>query len=70
MLPYFGGGASLIGGAYKLGKIKNGIEETQRKVDSLLEFERRFRKVEHEHNLCMEGKLNVHKKFGNSNTFQ
>jgi hypothetical protein len=61
MIPYFGAGASLVGGAYKLGKIKNVIEVTEKKVDKLLVIEERFKKIENEHNLCMDGKLNIHK---------
>lgn len=57
MLPYFGGGLSIIGGAYKLGKIKKGIEETDKKVDQILIIEERFKKIETEHNLAIEGKL-------------
>lgn len=62
ILPYFGIGVSLVGGAYKLGKIMNGIEYTNRKVNKLLEIGSRFEKLENEHNLCMEGKLKIHKK--------
>lgn len=36
VLPYFGGGISIIGGAYKLGKIKKGIEQTEEKVDKII----------------------------------
>lgn len=59
MLPYFGAGASIIGGAYKLGKIKKGIEQTDEKVDKILKIEERFNKVEHEHDLVMCGKMEV-----------
>jgi len=59
MIPYFGAGASIIGGAYKLGKIKKGIEETQEKVNKILKIEQRFIKLENEHNLAMGGKLNI-----------
>lgn len=59
MLPYFGAGASIIGGAYKLGKIKKGIEQTDEKVDKILKIEERFNKVEHEHDLVMCGKMDV-----------
>lgn len=60
MLPYFGGGTAIIGAAYKLGKIKKGIEETQAKVDKILKIEERFNKIEHEHNLAIQGKLKLH----------
>jgi hypothetical protein len=60
MIPYFGVGASIVGGAYKLGKIKNSIEETHVKVDRLLKIEERFSRIEHEHNLMMQKKLNIH----------
>ena len=50
MLPYYGIALAGLGGAYKLGKIMNGIER-------LLRIEARFNKVEQTHNLCIEGKL-------------
>lgn len=59
MLPYFGAGASIIGASYKLGKIKKGIEETEKKVDKVLVIEERFNKIENEHNLALCGKLNI-----------
>jgi len=59
MVPYFGAGASIIGGAYKLGKIKKGIEQTDEKVDKILAIEQRFTKVENEHNLVMCGQMKV-----------
>jgi len=59
-LPYFGIGISAIGGAYKLGKIKQGIENTEQKIDKIVNIEERFKKLENEHNLCMDGKLNIH----------
>jgi len=67
MIPFLGAGASLVGEAYKLGKIKNRIEETERKVDKLLGMEERFRKIENEHNLCMDGKLSIHTNNKHSN---
>ena len=51
MIPYYGIGLAGLGGAYKLGKIMNGINR-------LLRIEDRFNKVEQTHNLCIEGKLN------------
>ena len=57
MIPYFGVGGAAIGGSYKLGKIMNGIEQTEKKVDKLLEIEKRFDEVERTHNLCMSGEL-------------
>jgi len=59
MIPYFGAGASLIGVAYKFGKMTRGIEETECKVDKLISLEKRFEKVENEHDLCMTGKLKI-----------
>lgn len=59
MLPYFGASFSIIGAAYKLGKIKKGIEETDKKVDRILSIEQRFLRVENEHNLLMSGKLST-----------
>jgi hypothetical protein len=61
MIPYFGVGGSAVGGAYKLGKIMRGIENTNEKVDRLLEIEDRFKKLEVEHNLHMTGKVRAHK---------
>lgn len=58
-LPYFGVGAAIIGGVYKLGKIKRGIEDTEKKVDKILGIEERFNKLEHEHKLVMNGKLKI-----------
>jgi len=61
-LPYFGGGLSIAGGAYQLGRILKGIETTNRKVNhignKLIGFEDRFNKIEHTQELCIEGKLN------------
>ena len=59
MIPYFGISLSIIGGAYNLGKIKRGIDETQKKVDKLLDLESRFYKLENEHVLLMQGKLKI-----------
>ncbi|MBU3942041.1 MAG: hypothetical protein KKF74_03960 [Nanoarchaeota archaeon] len=59
MIPYFGGAFSIIGGTYKLGKIIKGIEETEQKVDKLITIEKRFSKVETEHNLALGGKLKI-----------
>jgi hypothetical protein len=59
MIPYFGAGASLIGAAYKFGKMARGIEETEYKVDRLISLEKRFEKVENEHNLCLAGNLKI-----------
>ncbi|MFH0978440.1 MAG: hypothetical protein V1837_04020 [Candidatus Woesearchaeota archaeon] len=59
MIPYLGGGISILGGAYKLGKIKNGVEQTEQKVDKILAMEKRFNKLEIEHNLVMAGKMRI-----------
>jgi hypothetical protein len=58
-LPYFGVGFAIIGGVYKLGIIKRGIDETERKVDKILTIEERFNKLENEHKLAMDGKLKI-----------
>jgi len=50
MIPYYGIGLAGLGGAYKVGKIMNGIE-------ILLRIEGRFRQVENTHRMCIEGKL-------------
>jgi hypothetical protein len=39
MVPYFGIGISIAGGAYKLGKIMNSIEDTGKKVNKLVILE-------------------------------
>ena len=57
MLPYYGIGVGAIGGAYKLGKIMDGIERTQRKVDNLLRIENRLNEIERSHNQCLNGEL-------------
>lgn len=57
MIPYFGVGGAAIGGAYKLGKIMNGIEGTEKKVDKLLEIETRFNDIEKTHKQCLNGEL-------------
>jgi hypothetical protein len=64
MLPYFGGGISFLGGAYQLGKIKKGIEQTEekinqtdKKVDKILSMESRLIRLESEHSLAMQGKI-------------
>lgn len=59
VIPYFGVGLAIIGGVYKLGKIKKGIEDTERKIDKILKIEERFNVLEHEHKLVMEGKLKI-----------
>ncbi len=50
MIPYFGIGVAGMGGAYKLGKIMEGVER-------LLRIEERFISVENTHKMCIEGKL-------------
>ena len=59
MIPFFGIGLAIIGGVYKLGKIMRGIEDTEEKIDSLLQIKDRFSKIEHEHNLALNGKLKI-----------
>jgi hypothetical protein len=57
MIPYFSVGIVLLGGIYKLGKIKQGIENTELKVNKILSIEERFTRLENEHNLAMNGKI-------------
>lgn len=59
VVPYFGIGATIIGGVYKLGKIKRGAEDTEKKVDKILIIEERFNKLEYKHKLAMNGKLKI-----------
>ena len=59
MIPYFSVGIGILGGVYKLGKIKQGIDETKINVNKILVIEQRFNKIENEHNLAMQGKLNI-----------
>ncbi len=64
MLPYLLGGASFLGVAYKFGEFKKEIElnikDLKVKVEHLIKIEERFSKLENEHNLCLQGKLNLH----------
>ncbi len=57
MVPYYGAGIGGIGIIYKLGKIKKGIETTDSKVDNILQMKEDFQKVQHNQELCFEGKL-------------
>lgn len=57
MIPYLSGGIGILGVVYKLGKIKQGIDETKFKVNKILSIEQKFNKLENEHNLAMQGKL-------------
>ncbi len=59
VLPYIGGGISIIGCAYSFGKVKRGIKETEEKVNHILKIEKRFNRLENEHQLAMEGKLKL-----------
>lgn len=59
MIPYLGGGASIIGVAYKIGKVIEVINGIGRDVSRLLTMETRLNKIEHEHNLAMCGKLKL-----------
>jgi hypothetical protein len=65
MIPFFGIGITflgfILGLAYKFGGIINKIESTNFKVgklaDQFSQFEQRFNRIEHEHNLAVNGKL-------------
>lgn len=57
MIPVVAGGFSLLGAAYKLGKIMNGIEETNKKVNVILKIKEDFQKLKHNQMLCLGGKL-------------
>jgi len=66
VLPYLGVGVAiigigyrLVGTGYKFGQIMEGMRNTDRKVDRLLEIGERFKRVEHEHNLFMDDKLKM-----------
>jgi len=59
MLPYLGIGISIAGVGYRFGRMVEGIRNTDRKVNKLLEIDEKFRSVEHEHNLFMNGKLRM-----------
>ena len=59
MMPYFGIGITLVGAIYKMGKIARGVEETENKVKDLIIVCERFKKVENEHNLLIDGKLKI-----------
>jgi hypothetical protein len=65
MIPYYSGLSFLLGIVYKAGKIVEtinymgyDIKVLKNKFDS---FENRFSKIEHEHDLCIQGKLKLHK---------
>ncbi len=61
MLPYIAIGLSILGGAYKFGKIIRGVEHTNKKVNILgrefHEIKEDFIKVKYNQELCMSGKL-------------
>ena len=57
MIPYFGGGLSIVSIAYKFGKIMNGLTILERKMTKLISMEKRLDKLEIEHNLAMCGRL-------------
>ncbi|MBU3907540.1 MAG: hypothetical protein KKA64_04805 [Nanoarchaeota archaeon] len=59
-LPYMGIVLTILGAAYQLGKIKQGIEETERKVNKLLSIEQRFSTMSHEHEIAM-GRIKMKK---------
>ena len=59
MIPYIGGGLALLGSAYKFGRIMQGIENTERKVNRIIVIENKFNRLENEHNLVMNGKLKI-----------
>lgn len=57
MIPYIGAGTAVIGIVYNIGKVKKGIEETDKKVDRILSINERFSRLEPKHNLVMCGKM-------------
>jgi hypothetical protein len=57
MIPYISAGVALLGLVYNIGKIKKGIDETDNKVNKILGINERFNRLEHEHNLAMQGRL-------------
>jgi len=67
MIPFFGIGITflgfILGIAYKIGGIMHEIELTGFKVSKLVnqfsQFEKRFDKLEYEHELAVNGKLNI-----------
>lgn len=63
MVPYIGGGAGILGVSYavtyRFGKIMRGIEETEKKVNEVLEIKEKFTQLEHEHKLALDGKLKI-----------
>ncbi len=64
MVPYYGLGVVFLGSMFKFGKMVEMINHIGYDVKILKDkfeiFENRFSKVENEHNLCMQGKLNLH----------
>jgi len=63
MLPYIGGGISLFGVtcsiSYRIGRLNRDNEIVNDKLNKLLGVEERFNKLENEHKLVMNGKLNI-----------
>ena len=61
MIPYYGIGGVIIGATYKLGKITNTIESTNRKVNKISNdfsiLREEFNKVKNNQMLCIKGKL-------------
>ena len=58
MIPYIGGGLSLLGGAYQLGKIMHRVENTDKKMNSVLRMKDDFLEVRNNQKLCLGGRLN------------
>jgi len=61
MVPYLGIGISILGVAYKFGKMANDVEYTRNKVNvfskDFLELREDFSKVKHNQMLCLSGEL-------------
>jgi len=65
IIPYFGGVITIFSAAYYIGKIKQGVDYTARKVNDsfnrLTSIEQRFNILYHEHEIAMGRiKLNRH----------
>lgn len=58
-IPYFGVGFAILGMVYELGRIIKGVEHTENKVNKLIDMEKKLNKIEHEHDLAMNGKLHL-----------
>ncbi|GAF76619.1 unnamed protein product, partial [marine sediment metagenome] len=58
-VPYLGGGVTILSAVYCFGKMKRDIEQNKENLNRIANIEERFIKLENEHNLAMNGKLEI-----------